>query len=558
MWKIALTRTEAINPDEVFMVGGVSRVESGLLPYLDYIEVHAPFIYRVYAPILHRIGETSTYVDVFRALHGVLSLVLLVTLFLLVRRLYGARTALWALCILSAFVFFAQRSVHARPDTPALVLLLLALLVLARPGAPSSPGKRSVLAGCILALAFSFHITLLFSVAAVFLWLFLEKPRREGILARNFWAATTAFLLSYGLILFLLFGTQTASALLCHARSFQLDGLYQDVYDPDTLRIFFSILRQSPLPWLLVAGAVLLFNFRWMAGRLTNSYTRLFVLLADGGVVFLLIRENNFEQHYFTLVVFGAVLGALMLREGERRVWGRYGERKAGMLGLLAAALLTVTALAAGFSTYRALQEEEKTEERRAEKAMHALSLHGDSFLDAEAVRAWLRERPFLFDPFGYRTKAQREAQIRFLLKHSDGGEVVFTDWLTPPHRPLPARYHHGFMISLFYRSNRLRGDPATIRFVRRYDPGYQAADGTEAGHMIRLFETAPPKLILLEGSIGRLFTASDRFFRWVDGRYVFLLDRGSGSVFAVSAGSPGKGKVEGKGGPDPARQGAY
>jgi len=260
---------------------------------------------------------------------------------------------------------------------------------------------------------------------------------------------------------------------------------------------------------------------------------RLLVLLTDSALFFLILRNHNFEQHYVPVVLFGSVLAALMIVEWERAIGQGRASEKPGYVGLLLAVLLMFSTAATTVHSQRKIL---KRNERIHQELFHALHAfrHGKDTDEPDAFRDWLKERSAYFDPFMYRPKEQRDAQFRFLLERSKPGDILLSDWLNPPYRNLPAGYNHGYMMSLFYASRRLHTDARLRGLVRRYDPYYAQSDPTEADHMIRLLEAVPVRLILLDGSLAKLFSDSDRFFQWVSDRYQFVLEQKSGSVFAL------------------------
>jgi len=396
--------------------------------------------------------------------------------------------------------------------------------------------KYQVMAAAGLALAFSLHVTMVFFALAVFVWFFFlasGEGSRLRALGRLL-IPGTMFLFTYALIAFAVFGVHAPEALLLHLQTYFLEQLYIGSFSPETWRIFLAVLVGSPLPWILVAISIGTFHVKWVAKRMINKHTLLLILLTDAALLFLLLRDRNFEQHYIPVVLFGSVLAALMIVEWERKLEMRMGCATSGVVGLVLAILLLLSTSAMAMRTHRRIIELDKQMNQELVSSFRVWGQQKNPE-GPEAVRRWLKERPAYFDPYMYRPKKQIEAQIRFLLEESKPGQILLTDWLNPPYRHLPAGYNHGYMLSLFYASQRLRTDPDLLRLVRRYDPYYTPGDHSTAEHMIRLMEAVPPRLILLDGSLARLFFNSDLFSHWVSERYRFVLERQSGSVFAVA-----------------------
>jgi len=534
LWRTMLIQLQTLNPDELFVLGGASRVCCGLRPYLDYVVALAPLIYRIYSPLIGRLGETPACVEYFRWLHFIITTMLLATLFMLIRRLYNSRIALWTLGILSGFLFFIERTVHVRPDTPALLMVLLSLWVLTQRRGHVFYIKKEVLAGFGMAIAFGLHVTVLFCIVPCLIWLLVDRSTGgswKGRGNRTLWFGI-AFVLSYGCLFLVMFGADAPWALGYYLRMFELEKAYQESFDPHVLRIFFSILLGSFLNWVLLGWALVAGNVKWGTGRLANPYTRLFILLADVGIVFLVARRRTFEQHYIQLVLFGSLPAALTLLEWDKRAAMRFGSR-GGFVGVLAAGVLGISAGLGAVSNYFTDEEKDRMEDQYVQEARRTFAGKEGS-ADVDLVRRWSRGRRFLSDPFYYRSKKHREAQLRFLLTHSKPDEVVFSDWLNPPYRNLPAPYHHGYMISLFYKSHRLSQDPELVRLIHRYDPYYRADDPGPGERMVRLFEATRPVVILVDGSIAELLVTSERFGQWLSERYTFVFDPESASLFAL------------------------
>lgn len=535
-YRVYLIEVGPLNPDEIFLIGGTFRVHSGMLPYLDYIEAHTPFIYKLYAPFFTLLAERDDVVECFRWVHLVWVGLFQVALFFVIRRSFRSWVALWSLCILNSFVFFVERTVHVRPDIPAYTVLMAPLWLCLGGGATSMRRGTYLLVTVSSALAFSLHLTTIFSVGALLGWLVARRRGGQAFRARVLLGVLLAggFIGAYIAICFTLFGQRVCDALFRHLQMFQFDHLYLSSFYVDSVGIFKGIVRESPVAWFLVGCALLVFNMRFVRGRVKNPPIRLYLLLADLGALFLLARDNNFEQHYFALVIFGSVLAALAIREAVYRAGTLWKRMPRGGWGL-ALALLCAASSVAAFRNKELRIESLARVDRFLVSPTIASATDDDGSLKLGALRqAWLTEGAIRFDPFFPVPKRHREAQMRFLLNHSKPDEVVFSDWLNPPYRDLPAPYHHGYMISLFYKSRRLSQDPDLVRLIHRYDPYYRADDSGAGERMVRLFEARRPVVILVDGSIAELLVTSERFERWLSERYRFVFDPESASLFAL------------------------
>jgi hypothetical protein len=536
LYRIHLIEVEPLNADEIFLIGGAFRVHSGMLPYLDYIEAHTPFIYKLYASFFTVLAERNDVVDCFRWVHLVWISLFQVVLFFVVRKAFRSCVALWSLCILNSFVFFMERTVHVRPDIPAYTVLLVSLWLCLGGGGLSTRRGTYFLVTVSSALAFSLHLTVGFSVGALFAWLVTYECRDRPFGARLLLGLLLVggFVGVYIAICFTLFGQRVFDALFRHIQMFHFDHLYLSSFHIDSVGIFKGIVRASPVSWFLVGCALVVYNTRFVGGRLKNPSIGLYLLLTDLGVCFLVARDNNFEQHYFALVIFGSVLAALAIREVVGRPGILWGWMRRSGCGFGLAFLLAVSSVAA-FRQKELRIESLARVERLPQCSTIASAIESEGTLKLGALRqAWLREGAISFDPFLSVPKKHREAQLRFLLMHSKPDEVVFSDWLNPPYRNLPAPYHHGYMISLFYKSHRLSQDPELVRLIHRYDPYYRADDPGPGERMVRLFEATRPVVILVDGSIAELLVTSERFGQWLSERYTFVFDPESASLFAL------------------------
>ena len=538
-WRVSLLHHEPVNPDEIFLVAGAYRVNQGVLPFVHFIEVHAPFIYKAYGPLVAAIGERPDFPDLFRWLHWVLGIVFNALLFVLVKRAFDGKVALWSLSILNAFVYYTMRTVHGRPDFPAFILLFGALfLLMGREDRPRTPA-RLLLGGVGFGLATSFHLAMAFPTAALFAWLFLEG-RKEGSPSHGVKAAflfgSASIAVYLGSYVFV-YGGRALEALTLHGRMFTFNRINLAANDHiHSLQNLKRIVTESPLAWLLVGLAFVLYNLRWLKGDLKRSRTRLFVLLTDLGIPYVLIQAKKVESYYFLLTIFGSVLAALMIKEltsGALR-GGRWMTR--GGVGLATASIFVAVSVASAvqFDGELNKMEQRDAEELGALKASFRMDGGLEGAQDPGRVRLWLEKRTSSFRAFDRRPRRQRIAQIRFMLSHSNEGDAVLTDWLNPPFRRLPANIHHGQMFSIFSRSGEIREDSEIRRLLSRYDPYYTLEDRSEEEHMIRLLEATRPALILLDGSLAMLFCDSARFAEWIAQRYRFELEPESGTFFAL------------------------
>ena len=139
---------------------------TGLLPYRDFFDNHAPLFHILTAPILRLVGERPD-VLLFMRVPMLLTFAVIVTgTYILGRRLYSHHIAMWSALLLTLFPVFFLKSIEYRTDNLWDALWIIALLVLTG-GSLNAP--RLFVFGLFLgaALATSLKTTLLlFTVAA--------------------------------------------------------------------------------------------------------------------------------------------------------------------------------------------------------------------------------------------------------------------------------------------------------------------------------------------------------------------------------------------------------
>jgi 4-amino-4-deoxy-L-arabinose transferase-like glycosyltransferase len=125
---------------------------SGLLPYRDVFDNHAPFFQAISAPVFAMLGERADIVMCMRWAMLPIDILILFLLYRLGKSLFSQRIGLWGTMIAAAFPDFYFKMGEYRPDLfwTALWLLLLNLLV----GGSLSP-RRLFSIGIVCGLAFT-------------------------------------------------------------------------------------------------------------------------------------------------------------------------------------------------------------------------------------------------------------------------------------------------------------------------------------------------------------------------------------------------------------------
>ena len=122
---------------------------AGLLPYRDQFDNHMPFFHWLTAPILSWFGERADIGYCMRAPMLLIWLATLLCTFILARRAFSPRVAVWATAFLAAEPTFFLRSLEYRTDNLWTLLWLLSLVALTDPRRRTS---MTVLAGFLFGL----------------------------------------------------------------------------------------------------------------------------------------------------------------------------------------------------------------------------------------------------------------------------------------------------------------------------------------------------------------------------------------------------------------------
>jgi arylsulfatase len=170
--------------DELQLLHAAWATGRGLVPYRDFFEHHAPLLLLALSPALGRAGDATAWLVPLRlgaaaALAGVL-----VCLVRLARAAVGRAAAGWAAVVFLVACPAAGKLFELRPDWPALLALLAALVLLVGPGRPMMRGFG---AGLLGGLALCLTQKALVPWAAVLAWataLVALGPARRGAAVR--------------------------------------------------------------------------------------------------------------------------------------------------------------------------------------------------------------------------------------------------------------------------------------------------------------------------------------------------------------------------------------
>jgi hypothetical protein len=185
-------RFNSDEPQHLHVVWGWTH---GLIQYRDVFDNHPPLFHLAMAPVLSFVGERAEALPLMRLALLPFWLAALVLTFVIGRKLYSDRVALWAVTLLGAFSDFFFTSLEFRTDGPWTVVWLAALAVLVC-GVLTPP--RVFAAGLLLGVAFAISqktVLLAFALAgAALLALALVPQLRARVSARRMTSLASSWL----------------------------------------------------------------------------------------------------------------------------------------------------------------------------------------------------------------------------------------------------------------------------------------------------------------------------------------------------------------------------
>ena len=158
---------------------------AGLLQYRDVFDNHAPLFHMATAPLLRLLGERADILFWMRGPMVLLWLVVVACTYVVTRRLYDVRIAIWSIVLLNVLPPFFLKSIEFRTDNLWNAFWMLAIVVLLL-------GRRSAgtffLAGLLMGCAFSVSLKtmlllLTLAAAGAITWFMRRRARGAGVRA---------------------------------------------------------------------------------------------------------------------------------------------------------------------------------------------------------------------------------------------------------------------------------------------------------------------------------------------------------------------------------------
>jgi hypothetical protein len=179
-------RFDSDEPQHLHVVWGWT---AGLLQYRDVFDNHAPLFHMAMAPLLRVLGERPDILLFMRAPMLILWLIVSAAAFLIAKRLYGDRIAMWSVLLLNVLPPFFLKSIEFRTDNLWNACWMVGVLMLV--DASPDPDKKvsryqhlflgGVLFGCALSVSLKTSL-LLFSLAAaaIVTWIARIRAREQS------------------------------------------------------------------------------------------------------------------------------------------------------------------------------------------------------------------------------------------------------------------------------------------------------------------------------------------------------------------------------------------
>ncbi len=524
-WRWQQAGIANVDPDEIFLLGGVDRMARGMLPYVDHAEAHMPLVSRMLVPVWRVASERPDVLAPFRTLEWFAVSLAQLAMGVVAWRFGRLRAAAWALGVASAFGFYLERLIHVRFEPFATILALAAFAIFAS-RRKAGFGAREGIAAVVMGLATASHVSGPFLVAAFLIALFVLDSGARGVrsailfgaMALGAWTGVFALILGKDLL------TGFAALRSC----FAFDTIYQAALRSDLTVYLPAILRESPVAATLLVLAMIAAHDAVLRRRYREPALVLALLMADFSIGIVLTRSPDYPQRYLPLATFGSIVAGL---EIARRV----DELRDGVALRVVPIAAVLGALALTWQTFGFLFAAPPIPPAYVKKPneipVPRLSA-GYRILPDDALM-WWDTGGAAPDAFRSRTLAEYRAVTRFLRTHSSPDDRVFSDWMNPPLRELPALHHHGAMIDIFERSPDLAKSPTAQAAYRRYNPDYRSSPRAEES-FATMFDRANTRIIALDGSMGRAFRADAEFRRWMTEHYDLVLEPRSEIVFAV------------------------
>ena len=535
-WRIYLASTARYNPDEFLFAGHCARLFHGLIPGRDFPLNHSPLFFYFLSRFFRAIDNQVGLLDHLRMIQFGETIAFLVLLFFFVRRVFGGRCAIYAVLLVHSFDFFTERTIQFRPDLWGYFLFILGIFLWSAEERPWRLTIRTMVASVFVALSVAFFMNMLFYLLGLFLWIIVESLKRKRLRAAvPLLVFQTAAVAVIGLI----------AALLVYGFNFLMSItdfahlLFGKKYFLPSAEGTTKIVKDLVLGNILPIGlAILVFveiHLHILKIRSANRHLILIVLLGDCGILFLasmryLLEPRLFEQHFFLWAIPAAILLAyrLSILSPDKTGWS-----------LKPSFLILAIIFLWSFHGAVALYKEEisnRITERKELDDFRTSWAHTKP--DAKSIGEWLSFKPKeYFTPFRYTSRDLQRRRISFLLEHTREGDLVLTEYYSPPYRDIPVKVPQGMILLTYYKfdSESRKGlEGQFIDLLHRWDPYTTMQERNLEERMLAMIERSSPRLIFLDGPFADLFRSSERFSQFVSSKYLLTVVVKDGMIYAL------------------------
>jgi len=334
--RIPLIKDRYFDPDELEHIQVASLISHGWVPHKDFFEHHNHLFHLFLLP-LFLLNDQVELLFTARIIMQALVVIVIGLIYLLGKKLYsplvGGVAALWP-----AFNYtFLVKTIEIRPDTPAMIFFLLAVLILL------SAIRRGRI-GLWLLAGFSFALALLCTQKIIFpilgvtvylagfwiqqAWINQRDDRRQILLQVA--SIGGGFLLPIGLFLLYFLREDALSSLIRENILINLN--WQHRFSPLLFLRMIAFFNPYFIFWSGI-GAVCapLINHRW---RIRTKGISLPYLALLGGILGAIISPVAYSQYYVLIMPVSAIYASVAIIWFISRLW-RSDFRRRLLVGIL-------------------------------------------------------------------------------------------------------------------------------------------------------------------------------------------------------------------------------
>ena len=322
--------------DELEHLHSAWCVSQGEIIYKDFFEHHPPLFYFTLVP-LYYFFEGTTLLVTARLVMMIFVALIFLFVYLITTHLKNRAAGIFAVFLVSTTVLFLQKSLEVRPDVPALMFLLAAVLWMI-PGTNKKP-FWDFLAGVSMTLSLLYTPKTLFPLLGLLLAVVIISGSGREILKRFLWFSFGASIPAVTFLIYFLSHDALEQAFFYNC-TFNTMISYQHQWQ-NFSSSFLSSFKANPLFWCLSLGALtsVLFKLRRkFRGKKRNGVVKESIIAACtlGTMLGLLVLQVPLRQYLMILVTLLAIVLAgeffNLIEELQYRAGHTWSSRFAALL----------------------------------------------------------------------------------------------------------------------------------------------------------------------------------------------------------------------------------